>query len=262
VHINVGSEETPFDVHLELLCDCSPYFDRLFKDRTVKSLTENPIRFPDDNPDVFSELISWMYLGKFSNDLSYHTGLFFCQLWVLAGKLEMLELQNSVILLLMKGINEKADSVVDIDMLNYIYTNTLLGSPLRLLVVDTWAQRAQFLKDREILPRTFLEDLCCALIERRKSMEINENKILRSKQQYFVHPSLNDKHLVPLRGEIMDVPQRASSTQMQNRRLKSPSSRIHRSSPSPSINIMTPVSTVADGDAKGDISESISQLQI
>lgn len=90
VHINVGVNQTPFDAHVELLCGCSPYFDTVLKDRTERPIAEDPICFPDDDPDVFAELLGWMYSGDISADLPSRAGsLFLLQLWVLAGKLKI-----------------------------------------------------------------------------------------------------------------------------------------------------------------------------
>jgi hypothetical protein len=60
VQINLGTPETPFDAPIALLCCCSPFFDRLFKDRYLKP-TPGPVRFADDDPDAFAEFLCWAY---------------------------------------------------------------------------------------------------------------------------------------------------------------------------------------------------------
>ncbi|KAE8423713.1 hypothetical protein BDV36DRAFT_290379 [Aspergillus pseudocaelatus] len=157
--ISVGTGDTPFDVHLELLCDHSPHLDDVYADRALKPITELPIRFPDDNSDVFSVLIGWMYRGQIAVKPSPQSVLFLIKLWILAGKFEMVELQNNVISLCKARIDDHT--------IHYVYSHTLPKSPLRLLVVDTWvrnATKSRFL-GRDNPPREFLEELCCALIE-------------------------------------------------------------------------------------------------
>ena len=223
-HINVGQAEIPFDVHLELLCDCSPYFDTLYNNRTVdKNTTKKPISFPDDDPAVFAELVSWMYRGELSPNLPSIFFLF--QLWVLAAELRIQDLQDLTFSHCKQKVTPGA--VFGNETVNYVYNNTLPGSPLRHLVVDIWAQngtRERFSCHREKLPRAFLEDFCAAMIERDGLPE-----------QY------------------------ATSAQMGHRDVKTPSSRL-RSSASPSPRVMTPVSVASNVDSKGDITLGMNQL--
>jgi len=58
--INVGPEEVPFDAHIELLCDCSPYFNDIFEARYTEPLTE-PVLLPDVDPECFSDFLCWAY---------------------------------------------------------------------------------------------------------------------------------------------------------------------------------------------------------
>lgn len=127
----MGQDQTPFDVHLELLCDCSPYFDTLYKNRTVdKNTTKDPISFPDDDPAVFAERVSWMYRGELSPDLP--SIIFLIQLWVLAGELRIQDLQDLTLSHCKQKIPPGA--VFGNETVNYVYNNTLPGSPLRHLV--------------------------------------------------------------------------------------------------------------------------------
>ncbi|KAJ5123782.1 hypothetical protein N7448_009879 [Penicillium atrosanguineum] len=64
IKIDVGVSKVPFDVHLELLCACSPYFESLFQQRFKQALSDEVLCFPDDDPPVFAQLILWMYRGN------------------------------------------------------------------------------------------------------------------------------------------------------------------------------------------------------
>ncbi|KAF7169362.1 hypothetical protein CNMCM5623_002125 [Aspergillus felis] len=256
VHINVGVNETPFDVHVELLCGCSPYFDTLFKDRTEKPIAEDPICFPDDDPDVFAELLGWMYYGDTSADLPSRAGsLFLLQLWVLAGKLKISRLQNHVIHILKTMIDRKPGGIFGSDKVNYVYAHTLPHSPLRLLVVDNWAQngtKSRLLTRKENFPRPFLEDLCCALVEWKESTTDAVN-VIDFAGRYDVESCVpRDIHKeLPLRAREYPEPvQSATPEQLKNRKIKQPSSRICQ----PSLQV--------ESDPRGEVGHEKSHLQI
>ncbi|KAL3448431.1 hypothetical protein BJX65DRAFT_306870 [Aspergillus insuetus] len=156
--INVGPDGTLFDVHLELLCDSSPYFNDLYKDRTNSAISDVPISLPDVDPDIFAEAISWMYRGKLSADLSTR-GVAFCfELWVLAEKFDIPALQNSTIGICKVRIdNSTKTSLPSTQTIEYVYSNTKPASPPRRLLVDVW-------RPQDGPPARVLEDLCEALL--------------------------------------------------------------------------------------------------
>jgi hypothetical protein len=248
---------TPFDVHVELLCDCSPYFDHLFRDRAVKSITDQPIRFQDESPDVFAELISWMYLGEVSVDLPSQPHILLFQLWVLAGKFEISELQNSVISLFKEIITDEPGTILGNDTIDYVYAHTQPMSPPRLLVVDIWvriATRLRFLAHRERFPRPFLEDFSCALIERMEITQATKWESVDFQKRYFVQP-------IPSKNEVSnnpEIPQRATPTQMGQRKIKP----LPRYSSTSSTSVASPASTAASVDPRVEIAHDMGQLQI
>ena len=226
-HINVGVNETPFDVHLELLCDYSPYFDSLYKDRSVKPVPESPVCFPDDDPDVFSELLGWMYRGTISSDLATRTKIpILLRLWVLAEKFGISGLQNDAIQLCKLAMDKSPGGIFGCDTIRYVYTRTLPESPLRLLVVDNWVQsgtKSRLSARQKELPRQFLEDLCCALIEGKDSK-------LDVERYYVVTPPAEDKQKEHLsrRSDDSKIVQPATPEQLRNRKIKHPVSRAHK----------------------------------
>ncbi|KAL4789619.1 hypothetical protein BDV19DRAFT_22994 [Aspergillus venezuelensis] len=144
--INVGPNEVPFDVHLELLCDTSPYFNTLYKDRAESAVSDDPITLPDDDPDVFAEAISWMYRGTLSGDLTTRPGdcatAFCMELWVLAEKLEIPTLQNQAIATCKARVDKSAiTSLPNHWTIEYVYSHTTPRSPPRRLLVDVWLRR-------------------------------------------------------------------------------------------------------------------------
>ncbi|KAL3492452.1 hypothetical protein BJX62DRAFT_236271 [Aspergillus germanicus] len=245
--INVGPDETPFDVHLELLCDSSPYFNNLYGDRTDSAISEVPITLPDVDPDVFAEAISWMYRGKLSSDLSTRDrGMAFCfELWVLAEKFEIPALQNQAIGICKARIdNSAATSLPSTQTIEYVYSNTKPGSPPRRLLLDVWSRRGTTPKfsDRKTgLPRAFIEDLCEALLDWAREKNVFVLPVhTRPEGQYWVDgtglwapdpsPSPAPVSVSAPQAENSNSPRLATPAQMANRRMKSPSPRLSESS--------------------------------
>ncbi|RJE25571.1 hypothetical protein PHISCL_02111 [Aspergillus sclerotialis] len=258
-HLSVGHQETPFDVHLELLCDCSPFFNDLYKDRFDHDVTQQPVCFPDEDPDVFAELVNWMYQGELSDNMIYHKSHFLFQLWVLAEKFAMQELQDSILSLCEKRIDRLKGNTYGINTIDYVYGHTLPGSPLRRFVIDTWVRTAtkpQFMDRKEKLPRAFLEDLCCAYIVKKENQE----------ETGPGSPERDSSHspLAPSNRALLNwnIPEIATPDQMKNRKIKRPSSRLRGSSPASSASVMTPSYTEADGDLNRDVTQDIRHWRI
>ncbi|KAL4948346.1 hypothetical protein BDW69DRAFT_198942 [Aspergillus filifer] len=236
--INVGPDEVPFDVHLELLCDSSPYFNTIYEDRTESAISDVPISLPDADPDVFAEAISWMYRGKLSGDLATRLGdheMTFCmELWAIA--------------ICKARVDRSAlTSLPSTQSIEYVYSNTKPRSPLRRLLVDVWVRRGTPLKfsDRKMgYPRAFLEDLCEAMLDYVRG----ENPFLPPPPptEYYVdRPGTGTgtgewpttpapaQAPAPATQADRDLPRLATPAQLANRRTKSPSPRLSESSRHP-----------------------------
>ncbi|KAL2832497.1 hypothetical protein BDW59DRAFT_157318 [Aspergillus cavernicola] len=260
-HINVGPQHTPFNVHLELLCNCSPYFNAVFKDRAESNITEDPVSLPDDDPDVFAEVVSWMYRGTLSPDLeSRGLVLFLLQLWMLAGNFQMPALQSAALSVCEKKIEKNKDAVVSLATISYVYARTAPGALPRQLVIDTWtrsATTAKYAKYKDHFPRDFLEELCgklIAKIEPTRLPGLVEDRPPSGEQfaQRF-EPKERAREVPSSRlPEDLNFANLATPEQMQNRKFKSPSPRFHRSSPvsAPGLAIPGSGSMAAPGEAK------------
>ncbi|KAL4963995.1 BTB/POZ domain-containing protein [Aspergillus stella-maris] len=246
--IIIGPDQVPFDVHLELLCNTSPYFNHIYEDRTESIVSEVPFTFQDADPDVFAEAISWMYRGTLSGDLATRPGdhaMTFCmELWVLAEKLEIPTLQNQVIAICKARVDKCAlTSLPNHGTIEYVYSHTEPRSPPRRLLVDVWVRRGTSLifSDRKMgFPPAFLEDLCEAML-----------KCVRGENTFLPPPPLTEYYVDNPETETgtekcpttpapatqagdRDIPRLATPTQMANRRMKSPSPLLSESSRHPS----------------------------
>lgn len=185
-----GPNETPFDVHVELLCDYSPYFDSFYSDCTKKPIPSDPISFPDEDPDIFAKLLGWIYYGDASVEFPPINGIMFLlKLWVLAGRFQISQLQNHVIRLCRIEMDKKPEAIFGCDKIDYVYTHTLPQSPLRLLLVDNWVRNAcytSFLSRREQLSHPFLEEFCSALVELKERADDTEGTQV-TEQRYYTH---------------------------------------------------------------------------
>ncbi|KAH8423378.1 uncharacterized protein LDX57_001136 [Aspergillus melleus] len=241
--INVGIPETTFDIHIELLRSCSTFFDRLFKDHSLLEIQTNPVPLPHDDPDLFGDLVSWIYRGTISKYfLAEDTDFFLLRLWVLAARFEMPGLQNHVASHYLGVMNTQPGEVYDKAKIDFVYENTQPDSPLRRLVVDIWTRNGTQTGSYELLHSlspTFLADLCGALFERKDTSSTPQMSFADFAKRYHVQIlAIQDnsrKRL--LESEVKEesnesnVPQRATAAQMERRKILTPKRRI-TSSPS------------------------------
>jgi hypothetical protein len=245
LNIAVGPDDIPFDAHIELICDCSPFFDNLLKHRFTEPQAKI-IPLPDDDPDTFMEFLNWAYRGQILDDKFSPKWIELCRLWVLADKLGVRELQNLVITHCGHKYILNHD-FVDKEAVEYVYDHTPADSPLRRMVVDTWILKSKpevFAAVKGEMKAEFWEDCCLALM---KNAGISgEKQTLRSttdfKNSYFVvAPQLNkwgEQSYVP-----DDTPRLATQGEMGGRKLRSPRSRLSRASSENRNSLGSPFST-------------------
>lgn len=227
VKLDVGESRVPFDVHLELLCTCSPYFDHLFRKRTKKSFDDQAIHLPDMEPDLFAEIVLWMYRSKLSlGELQKKKMNYLLKLWLLAKNLEIPELQDSLMPLLKGRAEEDTREILCNDAVSLIYTQTLPNSPLRHLVVDIYINVSQ--AERKALnvqdsPRQFLEEVCSALPDEGKEWIGLPLPSLDQTNRYNVNHLLEQTEytrLAGLREDTAEIRQPATPAQMRSRKIK------------------------------------------
>lgn len=151
VTLLVGGEETPFNIHMDLLCKASPFFKSAFMGAgTFKETSEKSMKLPEDDPAVIDRLIQWIYFGCYPVDSEIKTEsadqlqellnaslMQFATLYVTADKYGIVELKNHVIDQLFDlAIQRKVHMSKNNNLIGYIYENTIAGSALRKLLVE------------------------------------------------------------------------------------------------------------------------------
>ena len=139
-NLNVGTPETSFDVHVELLCDASPYFDKLF-DNHFATVSAASVSFPDDDPDTFAEFLNWVYTGTIFPGYLRPLLIELLRLWIQGEKFEAPQLQNLVVARCQHICDSKESTILGLTAISYVYNNTAQGSVLRRMIVDICAER-------------------------------------------------------------------------------------------------------------------------
>lgn len=141
VHLLVGEEETPFYVHLNMLCDASVVFKAAFCG-PFKESSERSMRLPDDDVETIERMIHWLYfkyydLPKFDATQGadeWHWAI--ARLNTVADKYHIAPLSNDIIDKLFDMQNIPMHNLAPrANVISYIYKNNLENSSLCKLMV-------------------------------------------------------------------------------------------------------------------------------
>jgi hypothetical protein len=263
----VGTPETPFDVHVELLCDSSPYFDKLFDNR-LATVSAASVSFPDDDPDTFAEFLNWVYTGTIFPSHLHPPLIELLRLWIQGEKFEVPELQNLVVARCQHIYDSKKSAILGLAAISYVYNNTVHDSVLRRMIVHIFAQRetnTRFSRDKSELPRAFLEDLCEFWFEKR---DINHSDINLSpgfEQFYVTCPSSFRRDSLSNCVSSSDAEttfvREATPAALKSRSMKTPKSRRRLGTATSSICIGKPATVETDTEREDGISQNLGVLQ-
>lgn len=232
--IYVGTPPTPFDVHIGLLRSRSPFFDGLFKGHSIEEIQTNPVPLPNEDADLFGDLVSWIYRDTiYKYAVAEDNAFFLFRLWVMAAKFEMPLLQNYVMSHFLVVMNTQPGGVYDKIKIDFVYDNTPPCSPLRRLVADMWARngaQSGFPELLQTMPRAFLEDVCAAFFVCNDKEPVPEISHGDFEERYYVQPPApQEPPKRPFKEAEEDsvVPRRATPAQMSRRRIITPRSHLH-----------------------------------
>lgn len=97
--MSVGDPATVFNVHRGLL-ERSPYLKRCF-DGSIEETDDRKTALKEESPEAFGEVLRWMYRGRLPNPQNEETtDMSLINVYILADKLCMEELKNSIITML------------------------------------------------------------------------------------------------------------------------------------------------------------------
>ncbi|EON61235.1 hypothetical protein W97_00448 [Coniosporium apollinis CBS 100218] len=166
--VHVGPEPVRFVLHETLACRVCPFFERAIQ-RGFAEATSRMITLADDEPETFSEVVSWIYRDELFPDIAlpeYPKNIQLCKLWVLADKLCMPVLQNRIVEVI--ACKAKAQNrATSTETLDYIWSHTPRGARLRTVFVVICVRtmtKPDFWDRKETLPAEFVQEFCYALI--------------------------------------------------------------------------------------------------
>lgn len=158
VNIYVGEGETkrPFAVHKNVICDKMEYFAKIFRGEFEEAKT-SVATFPEDDPDSFDLLLSWVYEGSLRELVNIAAGgegethtLNWgpCRLYALAEKLCLPELMDEAIDAY-RQYNKYGRALSNVSAVTIGYQLTSSGSLYPKYLAQCWAfYHAQAWKQR------------------------------------------------------------------------------------------------------------------
>ncbi|UNI21639.1 hypothetical protein JDV02_007613 [Purpureocillium takamizusanense] len=167
VIILVGTDEQPFGIQKDFLCDRSEFYRNHFAEKTDNDALEHVVRLPDCSKEVFGLAQNYLYTGVLiadeSNVPSYES---LVGLWNLGHKLGVDGLCEKT-LDAMKECRKLTERIPATPLLIQVWRDTPEGSSIRLLLLSWAAEymrssdaRAEFAKS---LPQEVLSELVVAM---------------------------------------------------------------------------------------------------
>ncbi|KEQ78320.1 hypothetical protein M438DRAFT_308161 [Aureobasidium pullulans EXF-150] len=134
VTLVVGKCENVHTVHKDLLCFYSDYFRAAFNG-SFKEATEQKIKLPNVEPEVFETFQVWLYTRRFhlpeENGEAYSM---LAELWIFGDQHQMPLLQNETMDEMLFRFNR--DVFFTTHAVKLAYENTMAGSHLRKAVIE------------------------------------------------------------------------------------------------------------------------------
>ena len=139
VTIFVGKNKQPFYVHLDLICDASPFFKTAFAGNS-KEASEKTMQLPDDRESTFKLFVDWLYGDRqdilpAEKDDDRHERLFpAVHLLVLANKYRVYDLRSEIFDVLLVVLLGYKDNGLLYSTVAYAYENSSQGSAIRTIL--------------------------------------------------------------------------------------------------------------------------------
>ncbi|KAJ9667453.1 hypothetical protein H2201_002321 [Coniosporium apollinis] len=191
--VNEGLSHIKLTFNKALACRASPFFDKAFRDGSTEATT-GIFKFYDDKINIWREVSSYIHRGRVFEDSGQYFKVWkdwelLCQLWLLAERLGISNLQNLTMdAIAVKANGTKLENFRTSSGLWYSYAYTDPGSPLRCMFRDIAVRKMQASyfernQDREIFKGELLADLRDPLMARLKQ---KKKQPRLDAEQYYV----------------------------------------------------------------------------
>lgn len=155
-----GDNPAKFVVHKDFVCHYSPVFRAAFNSAFIEGQTQT-YHLKDSREKVVGLLVEWVYTKDIStsNDGDGYGDL--VELWILADKLCIPDLQNCVINTLGNITYKPATKILLGSQLKKLYLGTSFGSQLRRFAVAECARHTKpcnIIAKSGLFPKAFLAD--------------------------------------------------------------------------------------------------------
>ena len=181
-----------------------------------KEAEDAVIDMPNERPSVVRRFRLWAYTGQVlqaAESIEHTSWGNLIGLYVFADKYDLPDLQNAVIDTIVA--KELITKKIPVDCFPVIYNETDAASPLRRLLIDTVAQKANLADDftpeksdenLEIFPPIFLLDLASALYKLKRGITTKHDwKNLGC--TFHIHPSMSTESKQGLRDNHREIPE-------------------------------------------------------
>ncbi|KAK4692921.1 hypothetical protein P7C71_g4374, partial [Lecanoromycetidae sp. Uapishka_2] len=140
VTLYVGATKIRFQVHEDLLCEASSFFNTAFHSH-FKEGAEKEMTLPEDDAELFDVFVQWLYHQHYeipASDLGRGYLLQTMRLYILADKYQITKFKTNIVDTLV--IRSKTDKTPpSFIAAHHIYANTPAKSGMRRMIADWYA---------------------------------------------------------------------------------------------------------------------------
>lgn len=134
--IYVGADNHCWVLPVDLLCHVSTFFKAALKGG-FEEAKEKRVTLKEEDPSAFELFVLWLYKGQILNSKKPEAlDVVIVKAWVMGDKLGAPDFQDCTMRALVIAGGSQ-DLLTDTEAIGYIYNNTAVGSPLRMVTVDT-----------------------------------------------------------------------------------------------------------------------------
>lgn len=179
IEVGTGEQKRTFYVYEGLLSFYSGYFRTALSGKWKEAETGH-FDLKDEEVDVFERFVFWLNTRRPTDETLSLTADLIIRLWLFADRREIPLLMNQMIAYLKNYITE--NSYLPDECLNLVYESTLLGSPLRRMLIASFAS---------LCDQSTFEDEACfklwpkeALWDLTKALSANPRPVRMTEEQY------------------------------------------------------------------------------